>query len=264
MKSLFVSGAAASSPTKAELFLALGPKKEIFYRIRSHGTLSPTRETQIGEEVATGWMTIRFKVAQFFEKAQVTTAFRKVVLPQGKSGPPPAIHLVEKEGKIASLMQQGDMKEVAFGGVPFVVRYGMRAKPLGFTLKLKKFELGRYAGTNNPSSFASQVVVKNTKTGESFEAHIHMNHPLDYEGYKFYQASYQEGEGGAPNISILSAGKDPGTPIKYAGSILLVSGIAFMFWFKPLFVQKKMAARKMEKVSGVIPPLEGSKINTSS
>jgi hypothetical protein len=263
LKSIFISNAPPPSSTKAELYLALNPEGGFFYRIRSHGSLGPLKTAKVGEEVATGWMTIRFKVAQYFPKAQVKTAYRKVVLPQGKSGPPPAVHFkIEKDGKsIDDWMQQGDTKEVALGGVPFTVRYGLRAHPLGFSIKLKKFDLGHYAGTNNPSSFASEVEVKNAKSGESFDALISMNHPLDYEGFKFYQASYQEGQDGAPNVSILSVGKDPGTPIKYTGSILLVGGISLMFWFKPLFIQKKIAAKKNAEGVGVISSFEGSKIN---
>ena len=79
-----------------------------------------------------------------------------------------------------------------------------------------------------------------------------MNEPLDYRGYKIYQSSYEEGKDGAPTFSIFSVGKDPGMPVKYAGSILLVSGIALMFWLKPLFVQKRLAAKRQEKMQTVI------------
>jgi ResB-like family protein len=243
--------------SKAELFFALGKDRNLLYRVRSHGVLGEVQKTKIGEEVATGWMTIRFKVAEIISNALVTVEYRRVAVPSGKSGPPPALRLkIEKEGKSAETwIQQGDVKEMVLGGVPYLVRYGLRAHPLGFSLRLKNFEMGKYAGTSSPSSFESDVEVKNDRSGESFETKISMNHPLKYAGFTFYQSSYQEGEGGEPDISIFSVGRDPGTPLKFAGSIFLVGGIALMFWFKPLFVQKRITARKSEMQEAVGEPI---------
>ncbi|MFO1518877.1 MAG: cytochrome c biogenesis protein ResB [bacterium] len=252
----FVSAQSAMPAARGELYLATNPQNEILYRVRVKGNLSEIKTLKVGEEVPTGWMTIRFKVAQFFPKALPELSYRKVNVPVGKSGPPPAIRFhVEHNGQSTedAWLQQGDVKEMTLGGVPYLVRYGLRAHPLGFNVKLKKFEIGRYAGTNNPSSFASYVEVKNTKTGESFDSKIYMNNPLHYEGYTLFQASYQEGEKGQPNVTVLSVARDPGTPIKYLGSILLVGGIALMFWFKPLFVQKRLEAKRREKLQTLSP-----------
>jgi hypothetical protein len=253
VKALFLTPLTATSSSNAELYLAVNPKNEILYRIRKKGVLGEVKKLKVGEEVATGWMTIQFKVADYISDAVASVSYSKVNVPQGKSeGPPPAIHLkIEKEGKtVDTWLQQGDVTQLVLQGNPYLIRYGLRAYPLGFSMKLKKFEIGRYAGTNSPSSFESSVEVSNPKAGENFETKIYMNNPLHYKGFTFYQASYQEGEGG-PNVSILSVASDPGTPIKYAGSILMVSGIILMFWFKPLFVKKRLAAKKKEQTSTI-------------
>ena len=60
---------------------------------------------------------------------------------------------------------------------------------------------------------------------------IRMNQPLKKGGYVFFQASYQD-LGDDNFVSVFSVAKDPGVWLKYLGSIILVAGIAFMFWFK--------------------------------
>lgn len=95
---------------------------------------------------------------------------------------------------------------------------------LPFGLALEKFHMDKIPGTERPASFESFVKIK----GENEGAHIFMNHPLKRDGYTFYQASYLQDEEGKFH-SILSVNKDPGRPVKYAGSMLLVLGLVFHF-----------------------------------
>jgi cytochrome c biogenesis protein ResB len=76
---------------------------------------------------------------------------------------------------------------------------------------------------------------------------IAMNHTLDHGGYKVYQTNYrpmthpQTGElvlgpdGGLVSMSGLTVADDPGLLCKYAGSVLLVLGIATMFYTRAYF-----------------------------
>ena len=61
---------------------------------------------------------------------------------------------------------------------------------------------------------------------------ISMNEPLKYNGFTFYQASFEEGEGGRPVASILSVNYDPGRWIKYLGSLMIVLGTLHLFYFR--------------------------------
>jgi cytochrome c biogenesis protein ResB len=62
---------------------------------------------------------------------------------------------------------------------------------------------------------------------------ISMNEPLKYNGYTFYQSSFERDERtGKPAISILSVNYDPGRWIKYLGSMLMVLGSIILFYFK--------------------------------
>ena len=137
-------------------------------------------------------------------------------------------------------MAQGDVKELVFNGVPYLLRYGLKAKVLEFQLRLDEFSIERYPGTTSPKSYESLATVNPDKPDQKFQTKIFMNNPLQYKGYTVFQSSYQEGKNGEPDVSIFMVAKDPGTPIKYLGSLLMVCGIALMFWFKPLFIQKRV------------------------
>ncbi len=232
------------STPKAELVLARADQKEepefIYYRIFRQGKWQEIEKAKIGEELATGWMTIRFKIDEYILKAEPELYYRKIIQKGNKeSSAPSAIHLkIKKDGKeLSTWLEQGDFAQLLLEGNPYLLRYGLRALPLNFNLHLNTFKVLRYPGSNSPSSFESEVKVA-PKSGQTFDVKIYMNHPLQYEGYTFYQSSYQESPGG-PAVSIFSVARDPGTPVKYLGSILLVLGIVLMFWFKPLFIQKR-------------------------
>lgn len=92
-------------------------------------------------------------------------------------------------------------------------------KTLPFALKLNKFTIERYPGSNSPSSFVSDVVVKDAKNGKEMEYSIYMNHILKYQGYRFFQSSYDQDEKG----TILSVSKDSiGIFVTYSGYLLMI------------------------------------------
>ncbi|QCD52209.1 cytochrome c biogenesis protein CcsA [Campylobacter sp. RM16192] len=146
--------------------------------------------------------------------------------------------LVSKGGQfdalVADLSFNGDSKEVVLyenyvmpvvqtiGGQEFTASWGAREILLPFSLHLKDFELKRYPGSNSPMSYASEVVVKDPKSGD-YDYRIYMNHVLDHAGYRFFQSSYDKDERG----TILSVNKDPGKIPTYIGYFLLGLGLFF-------------------------------------
>ncbi len=92
---------------------------------------------------------------------------------------------------------------------------------LPFELTLTKFKMDTDPGTMNPASYESFVKLF---TGEkNSEHHIYMNNPLKFQGFTFYQASYSKDEQDVYS-STLSVNVDPGRPLKYLGSLMLIIG----------------------------------------
>ena len=94
---------------------------------------------------------------------------------------------------------------------------------LPFQLRLEKFSIDYYPGSEMPMDYRSEVTV--LPDGE--KRTISMNHILRWKGYRFLQADYDPDLQG----SILAVSHDPwGIGITYAGYILLlVSMIGFFF-----------------------------------
>jgi cytochrome c-type biogenesis protein CcsB len=109
-------------------------------------------------------------------------------------------------------------------GKQLTLAFGPKAVPLPFGLRLDRFDLERYPGSQSPSSYASEVTV--IDADGSFPYRIFMNHVLDHKGYRFYQASYDTDERG----TVLSVNQDrPGTWVTYFGYTLL--GVAMFGTF---------------------------------
>ena len=99
--------------------------------------------------------------------------------------------------------------------------YGLSEMKVPFTIKLNKFILERYAGSMSPSSFTSEVSLNDPRNGKHFDTRIFMNNVLDYDGYRFFQSSYDPDEKG----TILSVNHDFwGTWVSYVGYFLMGLG----------------------------------------
>lgn len=115
----------------------------------------------------------------------------------------------------------GEAKKVKLGDTLIDVAYGSIERELPFSIALRDFELERYPGSMSPASYASEVSVLDPANQEKFDFRIFMNHILDYQGYRFFQSSFDQDELG----TVLSVNHDPGTLITYIGYILLAIGM---------------------------------------
>jgi hypothetical protein len=114
-----------------------------------------------------------------------------------------------------------------YEGVSYSITYGPKAESLPFALHLSAFELERYPGSQSPSGYASELVVKDGE--KEFPYRVFMNNVLDYRGFRFYQASYDTDEKG----TVLSVSRDrPGTYLTYLGYFLLGLGMFLTLFAK--------------------------------
>lgn len=116
---------------------------------------------------------------------------------------------------------QGYPVDVEVGGARFHIVWGSKSITLPFSIKLKDFQLERYPGSMSPSSYASEVVLIDKERGVEMPYRIYMNHVLDYRHYRFFQASYDQDEGG----TVLSVNNDPGKLPTYIGYFMLALGL---------------------------------------
>jgi len=100
---------------------------------------------------------------------------------------------------------------------------------LPFSLQLKEFRIEYYPGSHDPSDYISKVVLKDSRNDTETEYTISMNNILKYDGYRFYQSSYDDDLRG----SVLAVSHDPwGVGVTYTGYLLLLLSLTGFFFQK--------------------------------
>lgn len=131
----------------------------------------------------------------------------------------------------------------AVGGIPMAMGYGSKIYKTPFSLKLVDFKMEKYPGSDSPAAYSSDIMIQEGPNERPYK--IFMNHVLDQDGYRFFQASFDQDELG----TVLSVNHDYwGTNITYLGYILLFGGLfVTLFWkgthFSKLNQQLKTISR---------------------
>ena len=79
-----------------------------------------------------------------------------------------------------------------------------------------------------PQRFASEVKIY-TQEGTITEGTIEVNCPMEVEGWKIYQLSYDETKGRWSDVSIFELVRDPWLPVVYTGIIMMMAGAICLF-----------------------------------
>lgn len=124
---------------------------------------------------------------------------------------------------------EGQPRRIDFDNISLDLSYGAKYVKVPFSIQLRDFIMERYPGTDNPSSYASEVTLVDEASNITMPYRIYMNNILDYGGYRFFQSSFDQDEKG----TYLSVNHDFwGTWISYIGYILLTIGMGMTFFMK--------------------------------
>jgi len=118
---------------------------------------------------------------------------------------------------------------VIINGINLSLSYGSAVRELPFSIHLRDFQLERYPGSMSPSSYASEITLKDPSSSVERPFRIFMNNILKYQGYRFFQSSFDQDEMG----TVLSVNQDYwGTMISYLGYFFMTLGMAFTVFSK--------------------------------
>ena len=164
----------------------------------------------------------------FVFKKSYKSAVKKIVhSDSGETGMDALVFTITANNKdyetsfLYSSGQVAEGHEFDIDGSSLQLGYGRKQIELPFSIHLNDFILERYAGSESPSSYASEVTVIDDRSNYKKDHRIFMNNVLDYDSYRFFQSSYDQDEKG----TILSVNHDFwGTWISYLGYILLAVG----------------------------------------
>lgn len=205
---------------------------QLHYEIYKEGQDKATKTGvwKLGDVIETGWMDFKVRVLNFYPDANVERKFIPQQYPSALTVP--AIKVKYKE-KTYDVGLNSPLKIFESDRV-HVFTWGGRRHDIGFEMKLNKFNVGRYQGTNKAMTYESLVEVE----GEAKPIVISMNEPFDKAGLRFFQSSFQEDKEGNPTHSVFSVNKDPGRWVKYMGSLLIFLGIIMLFYFRDIYSVK--------------------------
>jgi cytochrome c-type biogenesis protein CcsB len=170
-----------------------------------------------------------------FKDKKTDDALVVTIKSQGKEE---TVTLVGSKGK------QGIPQSIKIGKLEFTLFFGSKLYTTPFSIALDDFVADKYPGTDKSySAFKSKITLVDTKNKINRKDSIFMNHVLDYEGYRFFQAGFDPDEKGTQ----LSVSHDYwGTWITYIGYFLLYTGMmAILFNSHTRFASLK---EKLEKV----------------
>jgi hypothetical protein len=210
----------------------------------------PGEETEINTQKAYSIGTINFAIKNFFLKGKTQLVYSQ---PQQGVRSTDAIHTrvsVENVSKdlivYGSSGRVGEEFSTTINGIQISLTFGAKIIQLPFSIYLKDFQLERYPGSNSPSSYASEVLLIDDGMEKPFR--IFMNNILKYQGYRFFQSSYDTDEQG----TILSVNHDSlGTSITYFGYFIMTLGMLLTLFTKKsrfkLLLQRSAKLREERK-----------------
>ncbi|HVZ79398.1 MAG TPA: cytochrome c biogenesis protein ResB [bacterium] len=223
-----------AGPYPPNALVVIRDKDGLKFKTRFHGQWQAPQTVQPGQAYATGWMDMQFRVREFLPSAQPESTFLPLPLDSQKDLTP-ALHYEFLKGAEHEQGWLGYQDQPVSFLLPdkgyFSMAYGPQRLNLPFAIHLTHFEVGFDPGTEKAASYTSEINYIDPEQGVQTPYVISMNHPLHYQGYTVYQASYEKGPDGK-YTSVFSVGMDPGLWLKYGGALVMVLGIILMFWFK--------------------------------
>ncbi|WP_419033687.1 cytochrome c biogenesis protein CcsA [Dysgonomonas gadei] len=119
---------------------------------------------------------------------------------------------------------------------------------LPFRMRLDTFYVSYYAGTNAPADYISHFSIMDKLSGKTTIGEVSMNNIFSYDGYRFYQSSFEDDW----RTSILSVNHDSwGIPLTYAGYALFVLAMIW-YLFSPQNAFRKLLNHPLLKKALII------------
>jgi hypothetical protein len=108
-----------------------------------------------------------------------------------------------------------------------------------YSVTLQKFSHERYAGTEIPKNFASQITLIDPERAVNRDVLIYMNHPLRYRGETLYQAGFDKND----QASIFQVVHNPTFVAPYIACLIVAAGLLFQFGYHLIgFLRERRSA----------------------
>ncbi len=139
--------------------------------------------------------------------------------------------------------QPGVIEVPGFGRVGFLLSTVRRELPSAVTLA--DFHAVKYPGAENSyENYISTLAVKDKADGAERTLVAQLNDPASDHGLYYFQSAW-DGDDHAPperRFSVIGVGNRPGIHFMILGAILMIAGIGYSFYVKPILLNVKKQA----------------------
>jgi len=213
-------GGQGESPIPIEL--AATVDGAAYVRFASGAGPTSLRPVELNEPTDTPWPGMKLTVKRSLDRARKREVLAPFESLRETRQPGVLVALRSGDEREELWLPKYQTRRIMLGGRRLDVGFGDQRFDLGFKIALDDFTIRYYPGTRRPRSFESRITITDP-TGDTMTRLVSMNNPVEYNGYTFFQSSYQ-GE----TISILSMARDPGLPVVYAGYFGLMGGMVLV------------------------------------
>lgn len=135
------------------------------------------------------------------------------------------------------------------GPLAVSMRFKRIYKPYDVTLD--KFDFDRFAGTDKPKNFSSDVRLVDNQNGSEIAFHISMNNPLRYRGETFYQSEFDMW---TESGTVLQVVKNEGWMVPYIGCAVVAVGMLVHFGITLLrFLDRRLREARNDQTHEGVP-----------
>lgn len=218
----------ASQKPGGIMTVVLAPDGSLHYAVAAKAGFKSGR-LKVGEPVATGWMDFQFTPVKYVPHALVSEKIEPAPTDGEDNSPALKVTAHANGQQQSEWVRFGRPAVLVVGGKTVHVMYSWDLMQLPFTVELEDFVVERDEGSLNVAGWTSKVVFHDEVRGLTQRASVWMNHPAWFNGYKFSQASWNPND---LKYTALQVKKDPlaVTYMTWTGAVLIVGGIALMFW----------------------------------
>jgi hypothetical protein len=219
---------APSLVSKPMVTIILGPDQRLHVQLSTAAGRKPALPVSVGQSVTLGDLGLALEVRSFLKSAKP-----EIIIQPSAKGRETGQAFIRLEASLGAKSEShwlglGSSSKWILDGHTVEMALVRQTRPLPFATALEAFELIHHPGSNRPAEYRSVVTVR--PLSEDLPPRrevISMNRPLDVAGFRLFQSSYRLGQGGGPDLTVLTVSRDPGVPIVYFSFVLIVLGIAW-------------------------------------
>ncbi|MGD2110983.1 MAG: cytochrome c biogenesis protein ResB, partial [Phycisphaerae bacterium] len=244
--------------TEAPIQILAGPDNALYVRFETMGHGAKIRQLTPGTTIESPWPNQKFTVLDRYDRARRVRDVTPVTPVRQDRFAAIRVKLHSGEQNHEVWVQRYRPHAFRWGGRSYELTFGDKEIPLGFGVRLDKFEIGYYPGERRPRSFTSKITITDPGSGGTRSEVISMNNPASYGGYNFYQSSYRQGK--TRTASFLSVARDPGIAIVFIGYGATMAGMVIVLVTRSIIYRRNAKrSRSSDASAKTAAPQGGSR-----